>query len=144
METSGTDMARSFINFPLTSVGPTAAPHSGVCQQGHGVFQVPSQGRYYLPRSPARCQCSGKRSAFSEPKLARFLDYPGKRGFAMNIRILIGLVAGSAGLLTAGPGLLRAQMPTEYQEVLTYLGRTGDFKADVLKVNIPRNDLKMS
>jgi len=35
-------------------------------------------------------------------------------------------------------------VPAEYQAVLNSLGRTGDFKAGVLKVNIPRNDLKMT
>ncbi len=34
-------------------------------------------------------------------------------------------------------------MPSDYQEVLKSLDRKGDFKAGVLKVNIPRNDLKM-
>ncbi len=39
----------------------------------------------------------------------------------------------------------RAQeTPREYQEVLTLLGRSGDFKANVLKVNIPRSDLHVS
>ncbi len=41
-------------------------------------------------------------------------------------------------------GLLQAQVPEEYQGVLTYLGRSGDFKAGVLKVNVPRNDLKVT
>lgn len=50
----------------------------------------------------------------------------------MKSRILIGLSMGLAGLLASGTVPLRAQMPGEYQEVLTYLGRTGDFKADVL------------
>jgi len=35
-------------------------------------------------------------------------------------------------------------VPAGYQQVLTYLGRTGDFKANVLKVNIPRGDLNVS
>ena len=35
-------------------------------------------------------------------------------------------------------------VPTDYQEVLKVLDRKGDFKAGVLKVNIPRNDLKMT
>jgi hypothetical protein len=43
-------------------------------------------------------------------------------------------------VLTATP-LPAQEPPKEYQEVLTFLGRTGDFKAKVLKVNIPRNDL---
>src|SRR5690242_5078665 len=41
-------------------------------------------------------------------------------------------------------GIALAQdIPTDYQEVLKTLGKTGDFKAGVLKVNIPRNDLKV-
>jgi hypothetical protein len=35
-------------------------------------------------------------------------------------------------------------MPAEYKGVLTTLGKTGDFKDGVLKVNIPRNDLKVT
>jgi hypothetical protein len=35
-------------------------------------------------------------------------------------------------------------IPAEYQQVLTTLGKQGDFKDNVLKVNIPRNDLKVS
>jgi len=34
-------------------------------------------------------------------------------------------------------------MPAEYSSVLTTLGRQGDFKDGVLKVNIPRSDLKV-
>lgn len=36
------------------------------------------------------------------------------------------------------------QMPKEYQDVLSTLGRKGDYKDDVLKINIPRNDLKVT
>jgi hypothetical protein len=35
-------------------------------------------------------------------------------------------------------------MPAEYQQVLTALGKQGDYKANVLKVNIPRNDLSVT
>src|SRR5437588_5127139 len=35
-------------------------------------------------------------------------------------------------------------MPAEYQQVLTALGRQGDYKANVLKVNIPRNDVSVT
>lgn len=34
-------------------------------------------------------------------------------------------------------------MPADYAGVLTYLDRKGDYKANVLKVNIPRSDLKV-
>jgi hypothetical protein len=48
-----------------------------------------------------------------------------------------------ATLVSCGDTLSQ-EMPKEYQEVLTYLGRKGDYKDEVLKVNIPRNDLKIS
>src|SRR5260370_16102400 len=35
-------------------------------------------------------------------------------------------------------------IPPEYQQVLTALGKTGDYKANVLKVNIPRNDVSVT
>src|SRR5438034_945566 len=35
-------------------------------------------------------------------------------------------------------------MPADYASVLKTLGKQGDFKANVLKVNIPRNDLKVT
>lgn len=40
--------------------------------------------------------------------------------------------------------LMAQTVPPEYQTVLTYLGKTGDYGDNVLKVNIPRLDLKMS
>jgi hypothetical protein len=41
--------------------------------------------------------------------------------------------------------LVTAQdVPTDYQQVLTALGKQGDYKANVLKVNIPRNDLTVT
>jgi hypothetical protein len=36
------------------------------------------------------------------------------------------------------------EIPAEYQQVLSTLGKQGDFKDNVLKVNIPRSDLKVS
>src|SRR5215469_12663548 len=36
------------------------------------------------------------------------------------------------------------QMPADYDGVLKTLGKQGDFKDGVLKVNIPRNDLKIT
>lgn len=46
--------------------------------------------------------------------------------------------------LMASGKVFAEDMPSEYQEVLESLDRKGDFKAGVLKVNIPRNDLKMT
>jgi hypothetical protein len=48
------------------------------------------------------------------------------------------IVLSSIGVATA------QEIPAEYQQVLTTLGKTGDFKDNVLKVNIPRNDLKVT
>src|SRR5215467_2531064 len=48
------------------------------------------------------------------------------------------LVLGFSTIVTA------QAMPAEYQQVLTTLGKQGDFKANVLKVNIPRNDVSVT
>ena len=54
------------------------------------------------------------------------------------------LLALAAATLTL-PAFAQAQdIPAEYQQVLSTLGKQGDFKDDVLKVNIPRNDLKVT
>jgi Domain of Unknown Function (DUF1259) len=56
--------------------------------------------------------------------------------FFMTCAALSSLVIGSAA---------RGQeMPAEYQRVLSTLGKQGDYKANVLKVNIPRNDLHVT
>src|SRR3989442_11258974 len=47
---------------------------------------------------------------------------------------LIGLAAAAYG----------QDVPAEYQQVLTALGKQGDYKANVLKVNIPRNDVSVT
>lgn len=48
-------------------------------------------------------------------------------------------------VVVGAPAPARAQeVPAEYQQVLSVLGRKGDFKDNVLKVNIPRNDVKVS
>src|SRR5256885_8035997 len=46
-------------------------------------------------------------------------------------------------LFSAAP-LSAQQIPSDYQQVLTTLGKQGDFKDQVLKVNIPRNDVKVT
>jgi hypothetical protein len=46
--------------------------------------------------------------------------------------------------LSVGSRLANAQEdPADYQQVLKIVGKSGDYKANVLKVNIPRNDLHM-
>jgi hypothetical protein len=51
--------------------------------------------------------------------------------------------AAVAALVLVGSTPSFAQTPPDYQAVLTALGRAGDFKDGVLKVNIPRGDLKV-
>src|SRR6185369_13693823 len=47
-------------------------------------------------------------------------------------------------LLSVSPGALAQDVPADYQQVLSTLGKQGDYKANVLKVNIPRNDLSVT
>src|SRR5438270_1590494 len=52
---------------------------------------------------------------------------------------------GLIGMLLATAGAAAAQsMPADYDAVLKALGKQGDFKENVLKINIPRNDLKVT
>jgi hypothetical protein len=46
--------------------------------------------------------------------------------------------------ISAGSATLAQNMPTDYGDVLKTLGKQGDFKDNVLKINIPRNDLKVA
>src|SRR6476469_1691476 len=48
------------------------------------------------------------------------------------------------GLLLCAATALAQNMPADYDGVLKALGKQGDFKANVLKINIPRNDLKVT
>jgi len=50
----------------------------------------------------------------------------------------------AAAIFTAPAAASAQAMPAEYQDVLTTLGKTGDFKDNVLKVNIPRSDLRVT
>src|SRR5437016_1220219 len=52
--------------------------------------------------------------------------------FSVSLALLSGAVASAQ------------QMPADYQQVLTTLGKQGDFKDQVLKVNIPRNDVQVT
>jgi uncharacterized protein DUF1259 len=54
-------------------------------------------------------------------------------------------IIASTLLLLSPVSVARAQeVPADYQQVLTTLGKQGDYKANVLKVNIPRNDLSVT
>jgi uncharacterized protein DUF1259 len=51
-----------------------------------------------------------------------------------------------AGLLMLSVGTIASaqDVPADYQQMLSTLGKQGDFKDNVLKVNIPRNDVKVT
>ncbi len=55
------------------------------------------------------------------------------------LHLLIGVC-----LIFSGVSAFAQEVPADYQEVLKLLDRKGDFKAGVLKVNVPRSDLKMT
>jgi hypothetical protein len=57
----------------------------------------------------------------------------------MNFRIAIAALA-----LFVSSSAIAQEMPADYQQVLKIVGKTGDYKANVLKVNIPRNDIHVT
>jgi len=54
------------------------------------------------------------------------------------------IACAAVSLLAVGSTAWAQEMPPEYQQVLTTLEKQGDYKANVLKVNIPRNDLNVT
>src|SRR3954462_15027504 len=46
--------------------------------------------------------------------------------------------------LSVGSMAWAQDIPADYQQVLSTLGKQGDYKANVLKVNIPRNDISVT
>ena len=48
------------------------------------------------------------------------------------------------GIVISAPLLSAQNVPADYQEVLKIVGKSGDYKQNVLKVNIPRNDLHIT
>src|SRR3954470_3332446 len=57
------------------------------------------------------------------------------------MRLILAICA--SALLLSRPALCQ-EMPADYKAALATLGKTGDFKDGVLKVNIPRGDLKVT
>jgi len=62
----------------------------------------------------------------------------------MKKSMLFTIVVGTVFSLGAVIPMRGQETPADYQEVLKTLDRKGDFKSGVLKVNIPRSDLKMT
>ncbi len=63
------------------------------------------------------------------------------RGIANKLAIKICFIVSLGVIATLGHS---QETPSDYQEVLKIVGKTGDYKSNVLKVNIPRNDLHMN
>ncbi len=59
-------------------------------------------------------------------------------------KIVWGVAEVAFAMLISTYAVVAQQMPKEYEEVLSYLDKKGDYKDDVLKVNIPRGDLKVT
>jgi len=63
---------------------------------------------------------------------------------AVGIRVTQAQQAQQTQPAQQAPQAQTPDMPSEYKVVLQTLGRQGDFKANVLKVNIPRSDLSVT
>ena len=62
----------------------------------------------------------------------------------MKVRTTIAAALFSLALAYLPPAIRAQEMPPEYQQVLKTLGKSGDYKSNVLKVNIPRNDIHVT
>lgn len=62
----------------------------------------------------------------------------------MRSKTALTLFAALVFIFTLGVPVRAQDMPSDYQQVLTALNKKGDYKANVLKVNIPRNDLSVT
>jgi hypothetical protein len=63
-----------------------------------------------------------------------------KRAFSLVGLFCLALARFGAGVSTADAQAI----PDDYQQVLKIVGKPGDYKANVLKVNIPRNDIHVT
>ena len=93
-----------------------------------------ARGRFRIPNRPA-VRVIGRNDWHSE-------DITGTRRRIVMKRFFTALAAVSS--LAIGTTSWGQDVPSEYQQVLTTLGKQGDYKANVLKVNIPRNDLSVT
>lgn len=61
----------------------------------------------------------------------------------MRIPWRIGILLWTLGISALSQITAAQEIPADYQQVLKIVGKSGDYKSNVLKVNIPRNDLHM-
>jgi len=62
----------------------------------------------------------------------------------MKVRVAIIAVLFSVSISDQTKPIWGQEMPPEYQQVLKTVGKSGDYKSNVLKVNIPRNDIHVT
>src|SRR5213082_2738673 len=63
---------------------------------------------------------------------------------SMNKTTIFSILLGATIIAVVTQAAKAQETPTEYQQVLKIVGKSGDYKVDVLKVNVPRNDLHVS
>ena len=59
----------------------------------------------------------------------------------MNKTMIIGILLWATVIAVVTQAAKAQETPAEYQQVLKIVGKTGDYKSNVLKINVPRNDL---
>ncbi len=104
-----------------------------------GLRQAPDHGllAHARRRQPGDCN--------ARPRPDRSFTAPVMRGFRMARSKWLATFTTSVLAFLASATLAGAQeMPPKYAAVLEALGKKGDFKDGVLKVNIPRTDLKVT
>src|SRR5215472_18988665 len=70
-------------------------------------------------------------------------DNEGSNAMIRYLMLRLGAMALTLGWLSI-VSAYGQQMPAEYDQAMKTLGKQGDFKENVLKINIPRNDLKVT
>src|SRR5881296_4729888 len=60
---------------------------------------------------------------------------------AMNKTTILTILLGATVIAVVTQAAKAQETPAEYQQVLKIVGKTGDYKSNVLKINVPRNDL---
>src|SRR5437879_6270827 len=60
---------------------------------------------------------------------------------SMNKTTIIGILLWATVIAVVAQAAKAQETPTEYQQVLKIVGKTGDYKSNGLKINVPRNDL---
>ena len=60
---------------------------------------------------------------------------------SMNKTTIFSILLGATVIAVVTQAAKAQETPAEYQQVLKIVGKTGDYKSNVLKINVPRNDL---